>query len=1076
MPIHLFIAPAGAGKTQACVDRVRSVSRAQPLAPVWVCLPSAAQATAFRGRLAAAGGALGVEAGTTFDLYRAVLTAAGQILAELEEPLQHRLLRAVIDQAAAAGELQHYGPLRDKPGFLRLLHGLIEELKQAQIEPSRFHGVVRGQGARLEELAGLYGRYQEWLLGEGWMDKEGLGWLAARALERNPALCRGWALVAVDGFDRFNPTQMAVLGLLGQQVQELVVTLTRGPQAGRLVQGRFERTLACLQAQLEVEAEPLAGAHPALAPALAHLEVGLFEPSAPAVEAGEAVACLEAPNRPAEVRAVLRWVKERLVCDGLPAHEVAILARDLSPYIPFLDETAQEYGLPLTLAEGLPLAGNPTVAALMAALSLPRRDRASASVLDGRFPLRETLEAIRSPYLNWRDSEVGLTLEDAALLEQAAQGAQVLAGLEQWREALAMRLERAAGAGEEDRGEGDAPPPESTPQAVWATLSARFERLVRRLTPPAEDTVAGYTAWVEDLIGDEPEAGRNPEDRDPASLQVLAGVRAGGVALAERDIAALRSLKRGLRSLVWAERALDPGGKVPYERFLDELAGVVAASRNGGADRRPGGGVWVAEVHQARGLSFRAVAILGLGEGEFPRPPTVDPLLRESDRRGLVARGLPLDPPDSGEFTLFYEAVTRGRERLLLSRTYLGDDGQPREPSPFWEEALRLFAGQDEVARRRLVTRVRSADPLPLERAASWVELVGGLAQRQRAGELGVGEVAQVLAGQPEAAALWWGVERGAEALDARLRPAAQGLFEGDCAALAGGLAARYAPDHPWSASRLEGYLGCPFSFYLAYALSLPPWAVATAGFDAAQQGSIYHEILEKVYRQARSGHLEELLAALPAVAAEVLEQAPRTHGFRPSQLWEQEKARIRLEIENTLRGLAECSEGWRPRCLELRFGHGEGGPGPQPIAAGEQGEFRLRGIVDRVDCNAAGELRVIDYKSGGTIGYRDLAEGRRIQLALYARAVEQALAAGPVVSGFYWQIRQARRSSLAFEALEGGAAWAMARAAEWAWVAIEGARAGRFSPQPGSQGCPSYCLGREFCWRYAPRPSGGAR
>ncbi|MDP1547366.1 MAG: hypothetical protein Q8L87_15255, partial [Anaerolineales bacterium] len=59
----------------------------------------------------------------------------------------------------------------------------------------------------------------------------------------------------------------------------------------------------------------------------------LFEPSqtSEVFETSE-VSFIEAQTRAAEARAALRWVKQRVVRDGMKLSDVAILARDLEPY------------------------------------------------------------------------------------------------------------------------------------------------------------------------------------------------------------------------------------------------------------------------------------------------------------------------------------------------------------------------------------------------------------------------------------------------------------------------------------------------------------------------------------------------------------------------------------------------------------------------------------------------------------------------------------------------------------------------------------------------------------------------
>jgi hypothetical protein len=115
--------------------------------------------------------------------------------------------------------------------------------------------------------------------------------------------------------------------------------------------------------------------------------------------------------------------------------------------------------------------------------------------------------------------------------------------------------------------------------------------------------------------------------------------------------------------------------------------------------------------------------------------------------------------------------------------------------------------------------------------------------------------------------------------------------------------------------------------------------------------------------------------------------------------------------------------------------------------------------------------VRVIDYKTGGRSVYtkRAVAEGRVLQLPLYALAARDALRLGDPAEGFYWHMRQVDSSPFQMSKFDGGPEGAMAVAVEKAWEAVRGARDGHFAPQPPDTGCPSYCPAAGFCWRYQP-------
>jgi RecB family exonuclease len=137
-----------------------------------------------------------------------------------------------------------------------------------------------------------------------------------------------------------------------------------------------------------------------------------------------------------------------------------------------------------------------------------------------------------------------------------------------------------------------------------------------------------------------------------------------------------------------------------------------------------------------------------------------------------------------------------------------------------------------------------------------------------------------------------------------------------------------------------------------------------------------------------------------------------------------------------------------------------------------------LGGIIDRVDHNAAGELRIVDYKTGARgLDKQDLLEGRRLQLPLYALAVQRSLGFGQPVEGLYWSILGAKPGGLRLGDFqhqdEDGDHQGVAGAIELALAHVErvvrGVRAGAFPPQPPRGGCPAYCAAAGWCWRYTP-------
>jgi len=524
-----------------------------------------------------------------------------------------------------------------------------------------------------------------------------------------------------------------------------VITLTGDPDGERrsLAHRRFERTRRHLIDRLGVIPEPLSEAGTWCTAALAHLEAQLFKASAQPSVGDGSVQRVEATNREREVRAALRWAKAELVERGLLPSQLAILARDVAPYRPFINEIAAEFALPVHVYTGHPLGENPAVAGLMDLLRLMLPDaRRASNVANGArairdeergqpsMPPRLVIEAWRSPYFDWSaaflgtgsdgredGASIGIGPGDAEALGALARQGRVIKGLSQWEEAFDLLI-RAQARNEAEVDDADEPGrvsrPPNAPRAQ--RLRESFSAFVERFTPPqGRQSIRTFVGWFESLIGSDPEApsSRGDSTASRGTLRVIARVRGtagrtgattekvpldGGIDLvsasADRDLAALECLKQVLRGLVWAEKALgDP--PVTFPAFFEELSSGVAAAYYTLPPRGDGEEILVADLVSARGIPFRSVAVLGLAEEFFPATQSEDPLLWDSDREEL---NLPLRPStESAEAEYFYETVAAPTERLLITRPRLTDDGAPWQASPFWEEVGRLLAATPET-------------------------------------------------------------------------------------------------------------------------------------------------------------------------------------------------------------------------------------------------------------------------------------------------------------------------------------------------------------------------------------------
>jgi ATP-dependent helicase/DNAse subunit B len=254
---------------------------------------------------------------------------------------------------------------------------------------------------------------------------------------------------------------------------------------------------------------------------------------------------------------------------------------------------------------------------------------------------------------------------------------------------------------------------------------------------------------------------------------------------------------------------------------------------------------------------------------------------------------------------------------------------------------------------------------------------------------------------------------------------------------------------------------------------------------DAAQRGTLNHEILERTYRHLQEenaaihpDNLAETVTILREVAAEVLADAPRKLGFRESALWEHEKAIILRKLEKFIE-LDFSAES----PISKKFGPAERIPYLQEAAFGlrdtvtveidlgdEAGTVKVLGYIDRIDQQDDGVI-VIDYKTGSTkIPVTELEAGRNFQMMVYLLAAEKILAthgdaSAPVKGGAFWHLSDRKLSGAL--TLDGKGQQSIEQAKAHLADHITRGRKGDFAVQPNkpdNNRCARYCDFHELC------------
>jgi len=538
--------------------------------------------------------------------------------------------------------------------------------------------------------------------------------------------------------------------------------------------------------------------------------------------------------------------------------------------------------------------------------------------------------------------------------------------------------------------------------------------LERFLEPPAEgpllseETRRGLAALRSDLARARKTAIQDLEDlvhqiAERSFLRVLF--------LKEGPAAAdpLKALGRFLRLTArFRSNHPEPGDLSSFLDYLDSLIRAGANDLGDEQEEAPGDRVQLMTVHQAKGLEFDWVILIGMTQGQFPgrsrqeQIPFPVELMKESLPQG--------DYHLQEERRLCYVACTRARQGLVL----LTQERSRHRRSVFVQEMLAepdpsvireseaegeslpsdgkgaagaVFSGAYERELLELADRLRALSPKDEEGYGRLVQRMTELAALLR------GESARILAPhQPPGGKPWPVAER-------------------------------------FSYTQLQTYRACPLKYLYAYIYRIP-----IRSTPQMLLGTDLHDALEWLYQRVIQG-------AVPPLP-EFLEFFRQLHRPRRYGDPREDAEYLRLGAE-WLSAFYEKQQGnWIPPLfVEKEF---------TLLLEG----VAIHGFMDRVDPLPDGGVRILDYKSGKPKEKATLEE--QLQLWLYALAAQEVLHLEPRQVSFYY-LR--KNLELSFDRAPG----LLEQTRERVLGTAREILSGRFTPTPSPHLC-GRCDFRNLC------------
>ncbi|WP_028988273.1 helicase-exonuclease AddAB subunit AddB [Thermicanus aegyptius] len=957
MSLRLILGRAGSGKSEEMLEEIRKELEERPMGPPLIYLvPEQAKFQAERALLDSR--LPGMIRAQVYSFRRLAQRLFTELGGSTRKPMSRLGVKLVLYRYLLEHrhELVAFRQAVEQPGFGDQLEEIFLEFRRYGVSPEELKASIslldleeKGSESlkgKLHDFSLIYKDAVAHLEGK-YLDSEETLRLLAQMIPKAPSLRK--AEVWVDGFIRFTPREMSVLGALITTVRRVTISLPVDEgglfRIPALTRDRLQQLAEKSGVPVEVirwEEKKENGRG-----ALSYLEAHYEELGAPPFpfEPGE-ISLSEAVNRRAEVEGVARRIREFVRTGKARWREIGVLVGDMAAYGDLIRTLFQDDEIPFFLDERRPMLHHPLVELVRSALEVIREGWPSEALFrmvktdlfpgwvtkkTGRENGRRALDRLENLILEfgitgprWKKECWGISTPPERIKEGER--------LRQWMVRPLMELEQEL----------------TQATHVRQRLEAIYRFLIQLKVPEKLEV------WMEE----EREEGKVEEAREheqvwQAFLNLLDQMEEG---LGEEELSEDLFFNLFEKGLAEQNFALIPPA-------MDQ--------------------VLVGTLSRTRSYSPKILFLVGVNDGLIPKVFREEGLLLDQERKSLSAKGVPLSPLAEErlqeEELYLYLALANPRDHLALSYSLADEEGRALQPSSLISRLIHLFpklrpqlytSGSLISHPRRtlshLTVRLREwKKGYPLH--PTWLKVYNWFRTRPN-----------------------W---------EESLERALGSLFYRNQETDIGRETARRLYGNPLkgSISRLEKYYACPFSHFAAYGLALQERK--RFRLELADIGTLYHEALRllasRIMESGRQwGDLsQDELLQLADGAVEAVSLSLQHEILTSTNRYRYLKGRLHRVVKRTASVLGEQARRSRFETKEIELLFGEGGKlPPLRITLPNGFDLVLEGRIDRVDLAEEGEnlyLRILDYKS--SFHDLDLGEvyfGLSLQMVAYLDAL----------------------------------------------------------------------------------------
>ena len=395
--------------------------------------------------------------------------------------------------------------------------------------------------------------------------------------------------------------------------------------------------------------------------------------------------------------------------------------------------------------------------------------------------------------------------------------------------------------------------------------------------------------------------------------------------------------------------------------------------------------VILGDTERSRSHQIRALFVVGINDGVFPKTAREEGYLNDSDREVLRECGLEI--AKTGEELLYeeefniYRTLSLAEEKLYLSYDSSDKEGKSLRPSTLIKKIKRLYPNLKEKTELENKEFQVINEHVGLEEALkAYKKFLNG---------------EKITLEQENLILYFYNTQK--EVFELACKGASFSNLPEDINDE--NIEKLYGKNLKTSVSRLENYRKCPFSFHLTYGLNLKE--KDELKMEAVDTGSFMHEVIDEFFKRIDEKGVgvktisDELVNQICSQIIEELLEQSKYYTFSSTAKFKLLTRRLKKVVIKSIGYIIYTLRNSDFEVLghEIEFNNLSEFK-PIQMSLFEDNKLEIVGKIDRVDIGFANEkqyVRVIDYKSSiKKMDLNQIASGLQIQLITYLDALTE--------------------------------------------------------------------------------------